>query len=95
MVAIAASALTADVFLQMTATLAHISKLQNTTKLDNDKFNPINNGSLTFFDVKRGEIILICLVLSQVNLKDFSTRYGQYTDRINGGPCKLTCEDAL
>ena len=55
MVAIAASALTADVFLQMTATLAHISKLQNTTKFDHDKFHPINNGTPTVLDLKRGE----------------------------------------
>ena len=55
MVAIAASALTADVFLQMTATLAHISKLQNTTQFDLDKFPPVINGSPTIFDFKRGE----------------------------------------
>ena len=56
MVAIAASALTADVFLQMTATLAHISKLQNTTKFHHDKFPTINYGSPTVLDLKRGEI---------------------------------------
>ena len=47
MVAIADSALTADLFLQMTATLAHISQLQNTTKFDGDKFPPIYNGTPT------------------------------------------------
>eukprot|EP00092_Neocalanus_flemingeri_P005720 GFUD01006160.1.p1 GENE.GFUD01006160.1~~GFUD01006160.1.p1 ORF type:complete len:1193 (+),score=156.97 GFUD01006160.1:67-3645(+) len=53
MVAIAASALTADIFLQMTATLAHISKLQNTTNIANDKLAATDTGSLTFFDIKR------------------------------------------
>ena len=55
MVAIASSALTADVFLQMTATLAHISQLQNTTTLHSDKFPPIYNGTPTVLDLKRGD----------------------------------------
>ena len=55
MVAIAASALTADVFLQMTATLAHISQLQNTTTADSDKFPPSKNGNPTVLDLKRGD----------------------------------------
>ena len=56
MVAIAASALTADIFLQMTATLAHISQLQNTTKFNADKFPPINEGIPTVLDLKRGYV---------------------------------------
>ena len=56
MVAIAASALTADVFLQMTATLAHISQLQNTTKLHSDKFPPTNNETPTVLDLERGDV---------------------------------------
>ena len=55
MVAIATSALTADVFLQMTATLAHISQRQNTTKIHSDKLPPTDNGTPTVLDLKRGE----------------------------------------
>ena len=72
MVAIAASALTADVFLQMTATLAHISQLQNTTKFDSDKFPPIYNGTPTVLDLERGDVGFdLCYFWGKVNLIKF------------------------
>ena len=77
MVAMAASALTADVFLQMTATLAHISQLQNTTKLHSEKFLPIYNGTPTVLDLKRGDEDFSLHFLGKVNLiKFFFYRYG-------------------
>ena len=71
MVAIAASALTADVFLQMTATLAHISQLQNTTKLHSEKFLPIYNGTPTVLDLKRGDENFSLRFSGKVNLIKF------------------------
>ena len=71
MVAIASSALTADVFLQMTATLAHISQLQNTTKLHSDKFLPIYNGTPTVLDLKRGDENFSLHFFGKVNLIKF------------------------
>ena len=71
MVAIAASALTADVFLQMTATLAHISQLQNTTKFDSDKFPPIYNGTPTVLDLERGDGGFHRYIRGKVNLIKF------------------------
>ena len=71
MVAIASSALTADVFLQMTATLAHISQLQNTSKLHSENFLPIYNGTPTVLDLKRGDENFSLHFLGKVNLINF------------------------